>query len=215
MIRFRYGAVFLSAAFFGGCATTKDYTAFHSANPRSILVIPVINESVDVTAADYFLSSLPVPLAERGYYVFPVNLVKRVLEDDGLSDAGMVHAADVSRLGNLFGADSVLYVVIKKWQAKYMIFSTQVNVVFDYLLKDVKTGTTLWQEHKEMVYVPQQAQAGGLIGLIANAVAAAATKASPNYMPLARQANAEVFKWPGPGLPAGPYLPEYKKDLTQ
>ena len=214
MIRYKQVAVLAGFVFLSGCVTTKDYTAFLSANPRAILVVPVVNQSVDVNAADYFLSTLSVPLAERGYYVFPVNLVKRLLEDDGLADASMVHAADTSRLCSLFGADAVLYVTITKWQATYMIFTTQVAVEFDYLLKDGKTGTELWKEHKKMVYVPPQSQAPGLIGLIANTITAAMTKAAPNYMPLARRANTEAFAWPGPGLPAGPYLPEYRKDLT-
>ena len=75
-----------------------------AAKPRSILVVPVVNNSVDVTAGDYFLSTVPVPLAERGYYVFPVNLVKRLLEDDGLADASLVHGAQTDCLAALFGA---------------------------------------------------------------------------------------------------------------
>jgi hypothetical protein len=74
----------------------------------------VVNKSVDLNAADYFLSTVPIPLAERGYYVFPVNLVKRVLEDDGLADAFLVHSADPARLAALFGADAVLYVAIER-----------------------------------------------------------------------------------------------------
>jgi hypothetical protein len=54
----------------------------------------VINRTVEVDAPDYFLSTISRPLAERGYYVFPVNLVKRVMEDEGLGDADMVHQND-------------------------------------------------------------------------------------------------------------------------
>ncbi|MBP9855619.1 MAG: DUF799 family lipoprotein, partial [Candidatus Omnitrophica bacterium] len=100
-----------------GCSTIpkKDYTAFESAQLRSILVIPVVNKSVDVDAPDYFLSTIAIPVAEQGYYVFPVNMIKRVLEDDGLSDANLVHDAPVEKLAALFGADAVLYVTIKRW----------------------------------------------------------------------------------------------------
>ena len=52
---------------------------------------------------------------------------------------------------------------------------------------------------------------GGLIGAVVNA---AITKAAPNYMPLARRANAQALAYPGPGLPAGPYRPEHGKDLV-
>jgi hypothetical protein len=204
-------AVALAAA---GCATTKpkDYTKFMSAQPRSILVVPVVNKSVDVNAPDYFLSTVPIPLAERGYYVFPVNLVKRTLEDDGLADASLVHDADPTRLAALFGADAVLYITIERWDAKYMLVQTQVTVEFVYVIKDGKTGDSLWTERRAMVYASDSGGGGGAGGLLAAVISAAVTKAAPNYMPLARQANATALAYPGPGLPAGPYRPDYRKD---
>jgi len=201
----------LIAALSVACAQApkKDYSKLVSSNPRAILVVPVVNKSVDVDAADYFLSTLSVPLAERGYYVFPVNLVKRMLEDDGLSDASLVHAADPARLCNLFGADAVLFVTIEQWTAKYMILSTQVTVEFSYVLKDGRTGEELWKDHETTVYASDSG-GGGLAAAIAAAIVA---KAAPNYMPLARKANAQALAYPGPGFPAGPYRPEYRKDL--
>src|ERR1700710_2056578 len=92
-----------------GCVSApprRDYTLFRAEEPRSILVVPVTNKSVDVNAPDYFLATIATPLAEKGYYVFPVNMVKSVLADDGLSDADLVHSADPHRLGELFGADA-------------------------------------------------------------------------------------------------------------
>ncbi len=201
-----------AAALATGCATvpTKDYTKFVAAQPRSILVVPVMNRTVSVNAPDYFLSTVPIPLAERGYYVFPVNLVKRLLEDDGLADPGLVHAADPMRLASLFGADAILYITIDRWDAKYVLVSTSVTVSFSYVLKDGKTGDTLWETHETMAYASDDAGAG-LLGAIINA---AITKAAPNYMPLARQANARAMAYPGPGFPAGPYRPdEYRKDV--
>jgi len=187
----------------------KDYSKLVSANPRSILVVPVVNKTVEVNAADYFLSTVSVPLAERGYYVFPVNAVKRMLEDDGLSDAALVHGTDPTRLCALFGADAVLFVTIEQWTAKFVLLSTEVTVEFEYVLKDGHTGEELWKERQVGVYASDSG-GGGLVGAIAAAIA---TKASPNYMPLARQANAQALGYPGPGLPAGPYRPDYRKDL--
>jgi hypothetical protein len=137
-----------------GCAAAppmKDYTAFRAANPRSILVIPVVNNTNNVEAPGLFLSTLPIPVGERGYYVFPVNMVRRVLEDEGLSDPNLVHMADPARLCNLFGADSVLYVSIEAWTAQYMVITTQVTVEFDYVMKDGKTGETIWKERRRVV----------------------------------------------------------------
>jgi hypothetical protein len=200
-----------------GCASTPpdpgfDYSAFRAADPHSILIVPVVNNSVDVEASDYFLSAISKPVAERGYYVFPVNMVKRVMEDDGLADADMVHAADPTRLASLFGADSVLYVSIERWDAQYAVLATSVTVEFTYVLKNGRTGETLWQSAQRVSYNSSQ----GSQDIISALVSAAITKASPNYMPLARQANANTVGRSHYGLPAGPYRPEeYLKDTDK
>lgn len=192
-----------------GCATApkKDYTKFNSAAPRSILIIPVINKSVNVDAPDYFLSTITIPVAEQGYYVFPVNMIKRVLEDDGLSDSDLVHNAPTEKLAELFDADAVLYVIINRWDARYIVLSTTITVEIQYLLKEGKTGEILWEDLRTIQYTPSDNSGGGLIGMI---VTAAITKAIPNYMPLAKQANATTFLYPGPGIPPGPYAPKEK-----
>ena len=195
----------------------KDYTKFRTEDPKSILIVPVVNRSVDVDAPDYFLSTATLPIAERGYYIFPVNLVKRLLEDDGLSDADLVHSADPTRVAELFGADSVLYIAIKRWDAKYVFLSTTVTVEFSYSLRSGKTGETLWEDSETMFYSPQQQQSSGnpFADLIAMALSAAIIKAAPNYVPLARQANANAFTRPYQGLPAGPYHKKYNQDMDQ
>ena len=153
----------------GGCVappTKPDFTLFRSESPRSILVVPAINKSVDVNAPDYFLATISEPLAERGYYVFPVNMVKSVLSDDGLSDADLVHNGDPHRLGDLFGADAVMYISIERWDARYVVLSTSVTVELTYSIKSTHTGAELWKNHQMLVYTPQQNQ-GGLAGLLA------------------------------------------------
>jgi len=194
--------------------THKDYSALRTEQPRSILVVPVINRSVEVNAPDYFLTTIAKPLAERGYYVFPVHLVKRLMEDDGLSDADMVHAGEPQRLGKMFGSDAVMYISIEQWNAKYVVFSTSVTVSLKYSLKSASTGNTLWENAQTLVYQPQNNSGGGLAGLIAQAVVAAMAKAAPNYMPLAQKANTQAIYTKGQGLPAGPYDQLYQKDQT-
>lgn len=197
-----------------GCARApkKDYTKFNSTSPHSLLVIPVVNRSVNVDAPNYFLSTIAIPVAEQGYYVFPVNMVKRVLEDDGLSDADLVHNAPTEKLASLFGADAVLYITIKRWDARYMVLSTTITVNIDYMIKDGKTGETLWQDSRIVQYTPQGGSSGNILAdLIVQATVAAIEKAAPNYIPLAKQANATAFTYPGPGIPPGPYLHKEEK----
>jgi hypothetical protein len=196
-----------------GAPKRYDYAQFRTEAPRSILVVPVINKSVDVNAPDYFLATIATPLAERGYYVFPVNMVKSVLSDDGLSDANLVHSGDPQRLGELFGADAVMYISIERWDARYAVLSTAVTVELTYSIKSAHTGQELWSNHQHVVYQPQ-ANGGGLAGLLANAIVAAIAKAAPNYMPLAHQANNGAINLKGTGLPAGPYDGLFGKDAS-
>jgi len=184
----------------------KDYTAFNTSNPRSILVVPVVNNTTEVDAADVFLDTLAPPLGERGYYVFPVNLVRHRMDDSGLGDANLVAKASPIRLASLFGADTVLYATVEQWDARYIVISSAVTVQVHYTLKDGKTGATLWDQDETVVYQPQAASGGNpLADLIADAVTTAITRAHPNYIPLADQANAEAFNTPQQGLPYGPY----------
>lgn len=185
----------------------KDFSLYKQAKPASILVVPVINESVDVDAPNYFLSTITPPLAEKGYYVFPVNTVKTVLEGEGLYDANLVHSADPTKIGKMFGADAILYVTINQWDAKYIVLATSVTVSFSYRIVSGKTGEELWAANKTLNYTPQSGSSGnGLVDLIAMAADAAVTRAAPNYIPMTRRANYQVFYKDSTELPNGPYL---------
>ncbi len=210
----------LLAALISGCQAVKpkDYSAFRSEDPRSILVVPALNNSTSVTAPDFFFSTVSQPFAERGYYVFPANMVKSVLEQNGLADPGLVHNADPRRLDALFGCSAVLLITIEKWQSQYVVLATTTTVQFEYIMKSCKTGATIWQDQRTMEYSPQANSGGGnpLAALVAQAIIAAIEKADPNYMPLTRQANLLAASSTGQGLPAGPYLADkYHKDMDQ
>ena len=193
-----------------GCAVQSaktDLAAFHTYKPRSILVVPVLNDTTEISASPVFISTITRPLAERGYYVFPVYLTELILRDFGLAEAGHIHQLDTQRLYELFGADAALFITIKDWSSKYVVLASTVTVEMDYVLKDTRTGTTLWQATEQVVRGSGDA-GGGLIGM---AVAAAMNAMVTDYQPLARQANNQVFL-PPKGLPAGPYHEEYGRD---
>lgn len=192
-----------------GCVSApvkKDLSAFIAAAPRSILVVPAINKSLDVDAPNYLLSTLTVPLAEKGFYVFPVNTAKFILEQEGLYEGEKIHQQPPETLANLFGADVVLYVTINRWDAKYAIIAATVTVEFEYRMV-AKDGTEIWKATQAMQYSPQNNNSSGnpLVDLIAAAVSAAITRAAPNYMPLTQQANQMVFVLGPNAIPNGPY----------
>lgn len=198
----------LAVLLLSGCASNvvkPDFTAFNAAAPRSILVVPSVNKSLDVDAPNYMLTTLTVPLAEKGFYVFPVHTAKTVLEQEGFYEGEQIHKQPPEALARLFGADAVLYVTINRWDAQYALISTTVTVDFDYRLV-TKDGAEVWRANKKMVYSPQSQNTGSPLGnLIAAAVTAALERAKPTYMPLARSANADVFIAGPTAIPNGPY----------
>jgi len=207
--------VMLAAVVLAGCVTQpvkKDMSAFHAAAPRSILVVPVVNKSLDVDAPNYVLATLPVPIASRGYYVFPVNTTKFVLEQEGFYEGERIHEQPPATLAKMFGADAVLYVTINRWDAQFALITTTVTVDFSYRLVS-NDGTEIWSEQKRMQYQPQNNNNAGspLANLLVAAINAAVTRATPNYMPLTQQANQQVFVLGPSALPEGPYLPATAK----
>jgi len=197
-------------ALLSGCAiqpAKTDLSAFYAHKPRSIVVVPVVNDTTEISASPVFVSTITQPLAERGYYVFPVYLTDLVLQDFGLAEAGHIHQLPPQRLFELFGADAALFITIKDWSSKYILLASTVAVEMDYELKDTRTGTVLWQATEKVVQ--DSGGAGG--GLIGMAIAAAVNAMATDYQPLARQANNQVFL-PPKGLPAGPYHLEYGRD---
>ncbi|WP_108124052.1 DUF799 domain-containing protein [Saccharospirillum mangrovi] len=202
------------AAALTGCMSFPYHdplAAYHEVKPTSILVVPVVNESVDVQAPTSVLTTLPRLLGEKGYYVFPVNTVKTVLEYEGLYEPAEVHQVAPSELAGWFGADAILYVTIHEWTSRYIVVSTTTEVDFEYRIVD-KNGVELWTARKSLSYTPQNEDSGGgMAGLLSMAITAAVERAAPNYLPLTREANAQVFYYDSPSLPPGPYSPVYEQ----
>ena len=202
-----------------GCVAKPDLSylePLHESKLRSLLIAPVKNETIDVMAPTSVLATLPFSLAEKGYYTFPVNTVKVLLEGEGYYEPAEVHAAPPESLAALFGADAILYVTIHEWTSEYVLLATTTIVDFEYKIVD-SSGQLLWQARKELAYSPQQQNSTGnpLADLVAMAITAAIERAAPNYLPLTRTANGQVFNGIGTGLPPGPYSPAYDKYYKQ
>src|ERR1700739_4544534 len=82
-----------SLVLLAGCQTTQpyDYTNFHAHPPRSILILPPLNQSNAVEGTYGYLSTVSSPVAELGYYVFPVQVVDQFLKENGMPTAGEMH----------------------------------------------------------------------------------------------------------------------------
>lgn len=215
-MKLRVAVAFLALVALGGCAAKQPhYSAYFAHEPRSILVVPALNETTAVDAQSVYITSVSRPLAERGFYVFPVQLTDALLRDLGLPEAGLVHQLPPERFREYFGADAVLFVTIKDWSNKYAVLQSSTVVTVSFVLKDTRTGTVLWESTQSAVRNSGNG-GGGLIGmLVAAAVAYTVNQmVDIDYRPLAEQANQQAFLMRGTGLPAGPYHPDFGKDRS-
>ncbi|PHM73301.1 DUF799 domain-containing protein [Xenorhabdus kozodoii] len=129
-----------------GCANKKsfDYSALKESKPKSILVLPAVNKSVEVQAAGSFLSQVTYPLAESGYYVYPVAVVEETFRQNGVTEARDIHNISYKKLYDIFGADSALYLNITQYGTQYKIINSDTRVSAKARLVDLRTGKLLW-----------------------------------------------------------------------
>lgn len=207
--------VLIASLALSACATTPDrydYTAYNTNPPRSILVLPPTNDSVAVDAPYVYLSTITRPLAEAGYYVFPVAVIDRFMTENGLADPAEMHTVSLNKLDEIIGADAVLYVHIVDWGQKYQVLSSNTTVDIRARLVDVKTGTQLWDGEARAVEASGNGQ-GGLIGMaIAALVDQIVDTVATRSREVAIGANAMLINDPSDGLPLGPYNPDHVTD---
>ncbi len=208
---FNIGILLLTLAL-AGCVTRKpyDYSAFREHLPRSIVVLPPLNQSTDVRGTYSYLSTVTLPLAEMGYYVYPVAEVDALMRENGLPTAGEMHQVPLNKLAEIIGADSVLYITLRQYGSKYQVLSSVTTVTADGKLVDIKTGKTLW----EGTATAQQSSGdsgGGLIGiLITAAVTQVVSSATDPAHDISSMANFQLFTTKDYGLLHGPYFPKDK-----
>ena len=122
-----------------------DYTAFKKSQPRSILVLPPVNETSDVAATYGMLSQMTLPLAESGYYVVPVAVMDETFKQNGLTNAAEIQGTPPAKLREIFGADAALYSKVTQYGTVYRILSSATVVSASAKLVDLRTGDVLWQ----------------------------------------------------------------------
>ncbi len=214
--KFQASLAVLTTLLLVGCATPtpKDYTAFKTADPKTILVLPPKNSSPEVSATYGVYTQVQRPIAESGYYILPVTLVDEHFKSNGLAISDETHLVDGSKLLEVFGADAALYVDIKDYGTKYMVFGSASVVTADGKLVDLRSGQTLW-EGRATASSAEQSQNNnmGLAGLLVSALIkqVLATATDESYR-IAAMTNHRLLSAKSPGgLLPGPRHPAYRK----
>ena len=208
---------FLITIFLQGCAAPKqyDYSAFQQSKPRSILVLPPLNKSPEVTASSSVLAQVTRPLAESGYYVMPVSLVDETFKENGLTQPSDMHDTSIEKLHEIFGADAALYITVTKYGSVYSILNSETVVALQGKLIDLKNGAMLWEDTVSASSAENnQQQSGGLAGLLISAlvkqVLATVNDDNHKYAGLASERLLSAGR--NNGILFGPRSPNYGKD---
>lgn len=203
-----------------GCASTTppyDYTAYRKSAPKSILVLPPKNSSVEPRASNVVLETTVQPLAEAGYYVIPTTLANRILRENGVPEPAMAHDVSAKKLREIFGADAALYITVNNFGTKFLLFGSVTEVAASARLVDLRDGALLWEgQAAANSEEGNNQQGGGILGMLLTAVikqvAAAAFDPSPGISSLM---SARLLSPKPNGLLYGPRHPDYGKDAAK
>ena len=198
-----------------GCATisTKPkselFPSMYSEMPKSILVLPAVNQSTAADAPNLYSSTIAQPLANAGFYVLSTEVTQKFFQNEGLSRGEQFTSIPPQKFSQLFGADAVLYVTIVKWDTNYFVLGGNVTVGIKYSLRSTKTGNQLWKYENELV-LDTSGNNNNSSSLLAMLINAAVTTAVQDYVSIARQVNFISLST----IPFGKYHKSYRKDMT-
>lgn len=201
-----------------GCVTKPaayDYTAYRASQPRSILVLPPVSHAPDIDASPSMLSVSTLPLAEAGYYVFPVAPVYETFKQNGVTVADEAQGIDFKKLREIFGADAALYITVDKYGSVYQVLSSAVIVSADAKLVDLRTGEVLWRGQAQASSAENQNNGGaGLLGmLVAAAVNQILNQVTDKGRQVAGVASLRLLSaGQANGLLYGPYNTKYESE---
>lgn len=179
-----------------GCATAPkphDYSAYLANMPASILVLPPRNESTEVMAPYIYLSTITRPLAERGYYIFPVAVIDMLMKENGVPSPDEMAQVSLDKIREIIHPDAVLYMTIKEWGTKYQVLNSISIVYLSGQLVDTETGRVLWQGEYRTVKNSSDGQQGLIAMLVSALVNQIANSISDPTRDLACMNNNQLF----------------------
>lgn len=199
-----------TAGLMQGCAHTAPNTSYREHIPRSILVLPPLNDTNEVIAGYSYLSAMTGPLAEHGYYVFPVAVVDNFMKENGMPTAGEMHQIPPAELGRVFGADAVLYITVTEYDSS--VISNSSTVAATARLVETAGGTQLWEgKHSHSRDLSRSSKNSGLIGALASrAIAKAVSNATDGNYATAREGAWRFYPNTQVGLMRGPRSPQFE-----
>lgn len=204
--------------FLTGCLSTTppkeyDYSAFKASDPHSILVLPPINNTPEPLASDAILSAVSYPIAESGYYVVPVSLVRETLRQNGVLTPDDAQQISRKKLHQIFGADAILYLTVTSYGTSYQVINSETRVAINGELVDARTGAKLWDGARTISESSNDGN-NSAIGALLSAVVSQIGATVSDYSYEVGQKTSRTLLSAGyrDNILHGPYSPHYWKE---
>jgi hypothetical protein len=135
-----------------GCAGGARYSLvpdYKAKLPRSIAVLPVMNETINLKAPEAFRSLVHQKIATKGYETPSLPFLDKRLQQNGINEAGQIHSLTPQKLGKILGVDALLYSTVTEFNTTYLVAYASMAVAARFELKDAQSGEKLWEsEHQ-------------------------------------------------------------------
>lgn len=191
----------------GGCAENAPLSrppeAYLAHMPQSILVLPPQNESTEVNAPYIYLSTVTSPIAEKGYYVYPVAVIDQLMKANGVPTPEDMARVPLEKIDEIIHPDAVMYITIKEWGTKYRVLDSSTIVACQAKLIDTDTGTLLWQGKRSTIKSSSQGSNSITELLVSAVINQIVTSFADPSRDVSRITNINLFMNKRDGLPFG------------
>ena len=135
------------------CAGGPRYSVhpdYKSAALRSVAILPVLNETVNLKAPEVFRPILHNKVSLKGYESPPMAFVDEKLLEKEIREAGQINTLTPQELGKLLGVDAVLYTTVTEFNTTYLLAYASMTVGARFELMSTKTGERLWDSDHQV-----------------------------------------------------------------
>ncbi len=136
-----------------GCAGTQVeidnlHPDYNSLAPGRVAVLPMDNMSVDLDATPLVRPIVNQRILHKGYSSVALDRVDDILKEQGVLISHDVYGFTPQELGQMLGADAVVYGTVTEFTTQYAVIYASVTVGVKLEMADCRTGEVLWQsEH--------------------------------------------------------------------
>ena len=114
---------------------------YSTSKPTRIAVLPAMNETADLDAPVVFRILASAEVADKGYALVDPGRIDKALAQRGIQEGGQIEALTPQEIGELVGADGLLYVRVMSYGR---MIGVHLKMEGSFTLVHSKSGQKIW-----------------------------------------------------------------------